>query len=892
MAEQIYNDSNYRFSDPVRFFKANDPYYFEVDNIPIKQLQENCLWLKDQVRKSSDKILGVKRGDLDELRPYAMGGDRLLRVNPGRYTARINDASKKTPLAYLRKIMGTALGDVDAWETPLPNPGNFPDGKNAILQAALDTFKQSVSQDAMGMNGLVERAFTWPVYNSDTPIDNDGVDLVGQSSDGAVADPAMSYAGYSDNIPGGGVAASPMVVAQALLWAKSIDSGSASYLLTSFESTTNGWAKFPRTENYFIKRWRGISRLAIVDVDEEISIEVPPFDPTDFSYINEVGEQTEVDGVQSRIDLVFIYSKPIDSSGVTILTPDLPGKLGITKPTLGIVRGAGIKTNFKETSNFEEDYKQNLNSDHGILAHPGDQKNINMGFTATSSNDISQDIRGSFPAPDDILNIAPLISEKLEDNAYELVGQSILPVAYVWVQNGSQVVLSTDVIDIRPMFRTAELAYNERAGIGAAFPQLSLANPAVGKGQLDHEIKLAYDDLVGQIGGGGGGGGGGGASTVLATGYVFGGWYFGPEGALFSYYQNQIADGTDTTEDEKFELMNHVRSLYGFIDPTTVAGSTPGGMAGPGVATIPGYPDWDLASYLVNEFSWAGPGVGSLGYLKAGQYPNDYINTFVSAPNREPDADASIVGGSNRAAVFNEWNTHEWDGHTTGYPGAGTTGGGISWADGDRQNNFDNTETPPMSNGAGSNVELRPSTVNFQYIKKRITFERPSWLHDYKVDVGLVNCLAENYRGSNGPGLQNLASDTGSYFGHWVEKNWDSFTIYVSCVGDSNNNRQNQQNSGLPGSNFSGDITVTNRDGGNFSSFIVPVGDLLASNGIPIDSTVFRCGYMGNPRVGKCTYPTVQWSFEGITDPTYHHTNLTGSVYPGAGGNSTITLKT
>ena len=71
-----------------------------------------------------------------------------------------------------------------------------------------------------------------------------------------------------------------------------------------------------------------------------------------------------------------------------------------------------------------------------------------MGFTAASGNDIATDVRGSFPSPDDLLNIAPLISEKLEDNAFELVGQSILPVAYVWVQDGSQVVLTNDVIDI------------------------------------------------------------------------------------------------------------------------------------------------------------------------------------------------------------------------------------------------------------------------------------------------------------------------------------------------------------------------------------------------------------------------------------------------------------
>ena len=415
MSEQIYYDSNYRFSDPIRFFKANDPYYFEVDNIPLKQLHENCLWLKDQVRKDSTKLLGVKRSDLDELRPFATGADRVLRVKPGRYTARINDASTKTPLAYLSKVMGDAIGDVDAWLTALPNPGSYPGGKNAVLQAALDTFKESISQDAMGMTGLVERTFTWPVINSNTPINNTGANLTD-----------LAYGDEDVNIPGGGAAYSPMVITQALVWAKSQGATSDSYVLPSFETTNlnNGWAKFPRTESYFIKRWRGVSRLAIVDVDDEISIEVPQFDPDDFSYINSAGETTQVTGVESRIDLVFIYSKPVDSSGVNILKPS--GKEGITKPTLGIVRGAGIKTNFQESSQSNKDYLTNLNADHGILAHPGDQKNIGMGFTSTSANDLAQDVRGSFPAPDDILNIAPLISEKLEDNAYELVPTTIL----------------------------------------------------------------------------------------------------------------------------------------------------------------------------------------------------------------------------------------------------------------------------------------------------------------------------------------------------------------------------------------------------------------------------------------------------------------------------------
>jgi len=829
MAEQVYEDSNYRFSDPIRFFKANDPYYFEVDNIPLKQLQENCNWLRDQVRKDSTKLIGVKRGDIDELRPYATGGDRVLRVKPGRYTARINDASTKTPLAYLYKVMGDAVGDVDAWSTALPNPGNFPDGKNAILQAALDTFKQAVAQDAMGMTGLVERAFTWPVVNSYTPINNDGVVLWGDT--GQLPD-KMAYAGNSFNNPGGGANHSPMVIAQALVWAKSKNSQADSYILPSFETTNAyyGWAKFPRTENYFIKRWRGVSRLAIVDVDDEISIEIPQFDPDDFSYINSEGGTTQVTGVESRIDLVFIYSKPVDSSGVTILQQPFPGKVGITKPTLGIVRGAGIKTNFTADSNppsWTQQHLVDLNADHGILAHPGDQKNINMGFTSTSANDIAQDVRGSFPAPDDILNLAPLISEKLEDNAYELVGQSILPVAYVWVQNGSQVVLSTDVIDIRPLFRTAELAYNERAGIGAAMPQLSLANPAVGKGQLDYEIKRAYDDLKGAI-----------DNTTetqtntVATGYVFGGWNFGPEGALYDFYQQEFsADSIDDNDSEVY-IKQFIKNKYGI-----------GGAAAQ--VTIPSYPDWDLSQWCIEQ-SYS---------LQKGLYPNDYINTFFSLNPVGSNADPSIVAGSNSQLTNADGTTHL---------------GGVSA----RLKSFINTLPQQPTNYSNSRA-------NFNYISKKIKFVRPAWLADYKVDVDLVNCLAQSTRGVGSPGPDQPAG----YFGHWVEKGFDEFVIYVAFSCYPNFTYTAYNISAYPAAEVRSGVLVSERDGGRFSSFVVPVLDILYSNTAPISSEA-GLGYVGNPRIGKCTYPTVMWSMVGIpnADAAFLYGNLNET-------DPTITLK-
>jgi hypothetical protein len=806
MAEKIYLDSTYRFTDPIRFFKANDPYYFEVDNIPLKQLQENCLWLKDQIRKEiTTKLSSVKRADIDELRPYASGEDRVVRVKPGRYTARINDASTRRPLAYLRKVMGTAIGDVDAWDSALPNGGDFPNGKNAALQAALETFKSIVSQNAMGMNGLTERAFTWPVVNSDTPVNLSGVNI----QPGATV---LSYGDYDINYPGGGASIVPFIITQSLLWAKANQLAAASIVLPTFETTNqdNGFAKLPKTENYFIKAWRGIARTAIVDVDEELTIEVPNFDVDDFSYTDENGVATSVTGVQQRIDLVFIYSKPIDLSSVNLLQSG--GTTTITKPTLGIVRGAGIRVNYQSTTNFTKDYI--VNTEGSILAHPADQNNNNMGFNSTSANDIAYSVRGSFPSPDDLLNIAPLISERLEDNAYELVGQSILPVAYVFVSDNSQVVLPVDVIDIRPFFRTAELSYNERAGIAAAFPQLSLANPAVGKAQLDFELKRAYDDLIGKIqqvntdtadpvrG-----------TNTLATGYVFGGWNFGPEGALYNFYQKRFATDTEDNDSKEY-ITNYVAIRYAF---------------GSAAATvnIPDYPDWDLSRWCTLQ-----------DISDKGLYVNDYINTFIGG----------VAAGSNLGTV---------------------TPSGLA-LDG---------SVPPVFN----TFPLNDDTITFNFVSKKIQFVRPSWLADYKVHVDFLNCL---------PSIGAF----GNYKGVWVEKGFDSFTIYVAWprVLDEANDSTRRN---YPGGSYIADtidtnpgkgsdfinITVSNRTLNKYSAFVVPVQDILQTDAlVPISSF----GYVGNPRVGLCTYPTVTWSLEGIpmADKNFLYGNLNST-------NPTIALK-
>ena len=97
-----YSDSNHLFTQPIRTYKANDPYYYEVDNIPIRQLEENVLWAKDQldslITPSGAGVGGplFVGDDLDlenikQFRPKWVGG-RSIKVQTGNFTGRVNDA--------------------------------------------------------------------------------------------------------------------------------------------------------------------------------------------------------------------------------------------------------------------------------------------------------------------------------------------------------------------------------------------------------------------------------------------------------------------------------------------------------------------------------------------------------------------------------------------------------------------------------------------------------------------------------------------------------------------------------------------------------------------------------------------------------------------------------
>lgn len=664
---QTYKDSNFRFTDPIRLFKENDPYYYEVDNIPIKQLSENCLWLKDQISGQVSST-GITRSEFDELRPYVAGNNNVVKVKPGRYTARINDVVNLEPLQVIFQSAGFDLGENDVYSVLTSNAD--------AIRITFEKFFAYQEANVLNMNGLAERILSYPVASVDEPISS--------FMEGA------TYGGFRvgklrPGFPGNEV----------ITWVQSNQQTSYSMPGISEENQLLGFAPLSVLESYFVKKWRGVARTAVVDIPSELEIEVPPFSEDDFWYTNSNRERTLLTGATQRIDLLFIYSKPIDSSAVTVSKfienygLETQGTK-LTRATLGLFKGAGVGLE-RQNTGFPEGSMTPAPGRNSMLANPSDELSTTNGFEGL-------DVHGSFPSPDDLLNISPVLSEYLSYSDLQLLGQTVLPIAYVVVRKGASfnsegenIITDSDLIDIRPFFRTTELTYSERSGLAAAMPSISLANPVVGKFQLDKEIQTLHKelkkevfDIRNRIGGQAQA-----QPRPVGAGYILGGAYYGVESVLMNYhFQNTFSNNT-TWEN----LREFTRSKLGL----------------PQNIIIPDFPDWDLASWVRSDSNLTNPGL----------YPNDYIDVFYTFD--ENIRYASLKSG----LIANPLGTE-------------------------------------MLLGFGTdNIDRRQNMVNILYAKKKIPIDRSQvqWMQDYHVDVQWLNCTPLTCRafGENSPGFASPA---------------------------------------------------------------------------------------------------------------------------------------
>jgi len=486
-ADLSFVETSYTFTDPPRYFKANDPYYFEVDNIPLKQLHENCLWLRDQIAGKDLTVTGVSTRKITDLQPWVNNSDRVIHVRPGKFTGRVNDA-------YGAQDWAKALADQD----PLVDIARKPIFKNASTQLEDSVYQTLVGATVTNLlynNGLYENYHHHAASITVSPP--------------ADSSPSPTSITVSTNLNPTFFSSTPLKFSdlpkiKTAVWQQVSD-------------TSRNVPYKPDLQQLsvdFCRRWKGVFRTSVINVPSELSINIPAFDPDD--YLNNTVEGSYEP--QVRIDLVFLYTHPIDSTESNLIRSgagDAPTK--ITTPVLGVVKGAG---SILTPASSDGSSPLSINSDPSLIGSPewsqqrasltkfyktqqGLSDVADMSITSPISDQVAGDgpfpgknTGRSFPSPDDLLNLAPIISQDATSESLATLGQSVLPLCYVIVKKNVTVIREEDIIDIRPFLRTAELTYNERAGVAAANPPLSLANPATGKAELYTAIESVRDYLI------------------------------------------------------------------------------------------------------------------------------------------------------------------------------------------------------------------------------------------------------------------------------------------------------------------------------------------------------------------------------------------------------------
>ena len=636
--------ATYKFTQPIRYYKANDPYYYEVDNIPLKQLEENILNVRQNLQTLQSAIgtstdgddTGGSSGDpiefslsrIKDLKASLVSG-RTVRVKSGKFNARINSAYGIKKLLRITQNLSN-----------IPNPNKLINPIYAPWTA-------------------VERTVVWNSFIQDTASGGSAYNVNGLET--RYTFHTGTALGVGSQPPEGiyTTEGHPQYISGIDYWP-----GTKQGFLMGLQNSPSAPILDFATYNLgslhlaFVKNWRAPFRTAVVDFPGG-TIEVEPFDDYDYFYEDDDGRNVSLaDLATQRIDLLFAYSMPIDASGVAISdyedsycgTDEASPKV-INRPMLGILRGAGVglkKRDFFDS--FDVDTKSECEDD---VPAAGDQKKM-VGNVHDSDPDANYGIltangvriHGSFPSPDDLMNITMFGGD--DENDLHSVGQSVLPLAYIVVKKDQTSLAADDIIDIRPFLRTTELSYNERAGIAAANPPLSFANPAVGAFQVKDAIDAAVAPLInagtdnepnfGESG------------KAIYSDYIMGGLAYGVEGTVLTmsdpnssnpanftwtniagvtykgYNFSEFTDGEAYMEsqdlDKKKALLEYLaqsgqqaslkRLLSSF---NNFAGNeTPSYLGLDANRHIPIYPEWDIAvdnlnnpnAFLTNtpEFSW------------------------------------------------------------------------------------------------------------------------------------------------------------------------------------------------------------------------------------------------------------------------------------------------
>ena len=179
-----------------------------------------------------------------------------------------------------------------------------------------------------------------------------------------------------------------------------------------------------------------------------------------------------------RLDLVFIRADgSFDSAD---------------EPKLGIIKGGGLTENFLSEPNGTRwsDFISGGVGTKGKTVGTGNQEIPANSKGLTGENTLNPEF-GTIPLPDDLINYAVwnadnAVATYIQDNENNGAAFGI-PICYVWIPNtfveGSKIE-SDWIIDIRPLFRSAELTIDERQAIMASTWKPTFNNPFSTKNEL------------------------------------------------------------------------------------------------------------------------------------------------------------------------------------------------------------------------------------------------------------------------------------------------------------------------------------------------------------------------------------------------------------------------
>ena len=377
-----------RITEDIRFYLPADPYYYQVDNLPLEDLLTNDVRLQSQIDEinSAERGNTVGRAGFTELQPFIDAGiPGTISVRPGNFIGRVQRGFGSGEGAYRNNNGRREMNNP---------PTTFGSGDNPTG--------------------------TYFVHNPP----NHGTD-------------ASQYVGRTAlfNFKGANISIDSFDF-DAFEWTQTVNSGNSS------------WTTPP------------LGRIDLIGI----------------TTVNGAMDDANVPGNQSNED----------------------GALqGTGLPKLAVVKGAGI-----------------VQSDNGRRQVVIGEKYITIGTPQDRINDYGRDLEGNVvpnpefgtvPMPDDVVNVNFArnivangeIAQSLNDWSLSNKNASFfLPVAYVYVPQShveGNPIPEQHMSDIRPFFRTAELALAERQAVAASLSP-SLNNPFVTEEHMDNALSHALTD--------------------------------------------------------------------------------------------------------------------------------------------------------------------------------------------------------------------------------------------------------------------------------------------------------------------------------------------------------------------------------------------------------------